>query len=684
MMQERYELAKERLSQIAKGSEINEVFNPYFEKGAAHLCFLFELYEQIQKGDYFSNTIEKLSEDNQKIYQDVQKENYDKSFANPAYATKTLGEDFGQALSFLYAELIEVSYAAFEQELFPLVIYSEVFLEIYASFACEVAENTLPSKETIIEILYFFVHDYCQEMTELRVAEKIDPKVSFAYQIIRESSPEDLRYLYRYGLYIGKNQIESAKYLASLPQETINLMADTYTEGYRIGFIKGNKDLSIKQTAQVVFPVGFERMINQALSNFENMGLDCAISRNSRLIFVRRGTSLAGYYSDSPNRQYEYDHKDDEALFLSKKLATRKLEVNTRAYESRKEMAKVVAGPAWVEVFGETPFAPSVNEYACKLSKKQQEISTWYYGQLGQMINTYIPGEERSFTIIAFPIPEIGADYQEIMAETIKLNTLDYQTYEDVQQVIIDALDETEYVCIKGMGKNQTDLRVELCKLDNPSKQTKFENCVADVNIPVGEVFTSPVLKNTTGKLHVSKVFLKELEYKDLWIELKDGMVSDYGCANFEDAKKGKDMIFENVLYHHDSLPIGEFAIGTNTVAYMMGRKYQIEDKLPILIAEKTGPHFALGDTCYSHAEDVPVYNTDGKEIIARDNEVSLLRKTDMDKAYFQCHTDITIPYDELGLLCGIKADGTQVNIIENGRFVLKGCELLNDAFDLK
>lgn len=44
---------------------------------------------------------------------------------------------------------------------------------------------------------------------------------------------------------------------------------------------------------------------------------------------------------------------------------------------------------------------------------------------------------------------------------------------------------------------------------------------------------------------------------------------------------------------------------------------------MPILIAEKMGPHFAVGDTCYSHAEDVKVYNPDGKEIVARENEVA-------------------------------------------------------------
>ena len=103
---------------------------------------------------------------------------------------------------------------------------------------------------------------------------------------------------------------------------------------------------------------------------------------------------------------------------------------------------------------------------------------------------------------------------------------------------------------------------------------------------------------------------------------------------------------------------------------------------MPILIAEKTGPHFAVGDTCYSWCEDVRVYNPDGKEIIAKDNEISLLRKEDVSKAYFNCHTDITIPYEELGSIRVQTAEGKELSIIEGGRFVLPGTEVLNEPLD--
>ena len=169
-------------------------------------------------------------------------------------------------------------------------------------------------------------------------------------------------------------------------------------------------------------------------------------------------------------------------------------------------------------------------------------------------------------------------------------------------------------------------------------------------------------------------------------------MVEDYVCDNFDNSidvddegnaiNKNKSYIRENILFNHDTLPIGEFAIGTNTTAYVMANRYDIVGKLPILIVEKMGPHFAVGDTCYTWAEDVAVYNPDGKEIISRDNEITLLRKTEPEKAYFNCHTDITIPYDEIGEISAVMSDGSKVQIIADGRFVLEGTEELNRPFD--
>lgn len=332
-----------------------------------------------------------------------------------------------------------------------------------------------------------------------------------------------------------------------------------------------------------------------------------------------------------------------------------------------------------MDVFGEKPFAPVQKEAVIKLTEKQEELALKFDSRQSQLINEYIPGDERSFTMIAYPVSEIGEKYAEIFDEIIKINTLDAKVYEKVQQTLIDALDQGKYVHILGGNGNHTDLYVRLYELKDPEKETIFENCVADVNIPVGEVFTSPVLEGTNGILHVSKVYLHDLQYRDLEIKFSNGMIADYNCKNFEREMENKEYIRDNLLVKHPTLPLGEFAIGTNTTAYVAAKKYGIEEKLPILIAEKMGPHFAVGDTCYSWSEDVKVYNPNGKEIVARDNSVSILRKEDVSKAYFQCHTDITIPYEELKSITVIKENGEEILLIENGKFVLPGTEILNE-----
>jgi hypothetical protein len=89
-----------------------------------------------------------------------------------------------------------------------------------------------------------------------------------------------------------------------------------------------------------------------------------------------------------------------------------------------------------------------------------------------------------------------------------------------------------------------------------------------------------------------------------------------------------------------------------------------------------------VGDTCYSHAEDIKVYNPDGKEIVSRTNEIAEKRHSDPSKAYFNCHTDITIPYEEVGLLTAVRPDGSEIPVIRDGRFVLEGTQFLNRPFE--
>lgn len=678
LLVERYELSIERIRQIRNETETVEPFRSFFLHEARFLLQMDELFQMIKERRLEKMSLEQLRELNQKLYEEILPKHYETCYGNPSYAVKTLGKEYGQILSVLYMELRGMIVFAYEQRLWDIEIGLELYLEIYHMFVVD----EYPEAKYLKDTIYWYMSDYADELMQQNVADMVDPDRDFATDIILHGDLTNPRYLYQFGEYVTECEEKTSAFLNTLPEEEIEAMARTFTEGYRIGFVNGNKPLEKKRTVNIRFVLGFERIIRSAIRQFGEMGLKPTTYRSPVHIMQKSPKGRLGYYGAIPNQQLDFDHRNDAALFLDKDFVQRKLRALQNAYEGYKEMAAEHGGPAVMEVFGSRPFEPKTCREALNYTPEQDKLQVQYNIEAGQIVNRYIIGEERSFTIIAYPVPEIGEDYEAIFRETVKVNTLDYKKYERIQQTIIDALDRGLRAHIVGMNGNRTDLTVQFHELENPEKQTNFENCVADVNIPVGEVFTSPILKGTSGILNVSKVFLNEFNYMDLELQVEDGMVKNYTCRNFEDEEENRRFIRDNILFSHESIPMGEFAIGTNTTAYMMAKKYQIAEKLPILIAEKMGPHFAFGDTCYSWQEDTAVYNPDGKEIIARDNEISLLRNTDVNKAYFGCHTDITIPYDELGLIEVETADGSKIEIIRDGRFVLEGTEELNEPFE--
>lgn len=703
---ERYSLAIERIAEINSECEIkNNKHKDYFNKVSAFILLMDKLKNDVADDAFNSMSLEELSEYNHRLYEDVADSAYDTSYANPRVCTKAFGEDAGKLMAMVYMELRALIVYMYEKRLSDATSVIELFIELYCIFVdneadaagrnnnvqytdstvcgCE-ASDIIPDEEyrQLGEAVYWYVSDYSDDYIDYRIRELLDPSLDFATKIIMESDLSDVRYLYKYGEYVTDNELKMARHLNTLSEEAIQDMARTFTEGYRIGFVLGNKPLDKKKTVNIRYCLGFERLVRAEIEQFEKMGLKPTIYRAAVNTINKKMHIKIGYYGASPNKQMEFDHRFDNALYLDGDFVERKLGALKSAYEKYSELAAVHGGPAVMEVFGETPFEPEDTIECCHLDDKQQKLLVKYNNESGSIINSYIKGEERSFTIIAYPSPQIGDKFPEIFNEIVKINTLDYEKYKVIQQNIINVLDKAEYVEVYGQGANETDMKVSIMKVNNPDKETVFENCLADVNIPLGEVFTSPVLKGTEGVLNVSSVYLNDIKFNNLKVYFKDGFVTDYSCDNFEDGMKGKALFKENVLYNHDTLPIGEFAIGTNTTAYVMANKYDIVYLLPILIVEKMGPHFAIGDTCYSRSEDVAVYNPDGKEIISRDNEVSLLRKTEPDKAYFNCHTDITIPYEEIGDITVVGYDGERTAIIKNGRFVLDGTKELNEPFE--
>ena len=291
----------------------------------------------------------------------------------------------------------------------------------------------------------------------------------------------------------------------------------------------------------------------------------------------------------------------------------------------------------------------------------------------------YLKPHTLSFAKAAYPNMRTGYDFNEIFNEFLEINTEESKPYEIIQDSIIKAFDKCIGAKIIGKDENKTDIYISFKKLLNPESETLFLNCGGDLNIPHGEIFTTPILKNTSGMYHVKNVFLRGILYRDLELKFKDGRIIDYSAKNH-----GNNIIEENLFNNNKDLTMGEFAIGSNTKAYKVVKDYELDEQMPILLYEKMGPHIAIGDPCFARYEDYPIYNLvyiedreeRGKEMVARGNEITL---KDNPK-YFNYHLDITIPYEEVKVLQGIMEDGNTIDIIRDGLFVLEGAKELNKS----
>jgi len=621
-------------------------------------------YENELSDNYFNTkSIDQLNQINNSFYKELFTDNYENSFANPGYSYKYFGNNTGQLFSYFYNLFRNHIDYANKHKIFEMEEKNRVFIELY-----NYIKEGEPDYEQLKEIVIKPVKEVdAEKQYNINLDERFNTDFKFYNDIIENPDLSDLRYLYRYGKYISEYELKTAEFINNYPEEQISLISRIIVNAYFDGFKRDNKKTGMRNNIELIFKIGQERIYRRVIKELKKRGMNCLVT---------------GCMSTSINLQYNFDHKFDLSLFLDKEYVEKRVDSYNRALMNKDNLMSGYSGVIAVFSFGEPPFSPENKYENLKFSLEQKKIYQIYNNRMNKAYYEHVPREKTSYCVIAFPSPEIGKNYTEIFEDTFKINTLDPDKYMKIQQRIINVLDKADYVHVKGKDGNLTDIKVKLQELKDPHKESLFENCGANLNIPVGEVFTTPQLTGTNGILHIGETYLRGLRYDNLKITFKNGYITDYSCTNYAEIEENKKYIKENLLFPHDTLPIGEFAIGTNTYAYAVAKKYNIINKLPILIIEKMGPHFAVGDTCFQRREDHKVFNLlDNKEITARDNEKSLLRKTNPDKAYTNVHTDISLPYEEIGFISAVN-NSDSTDIIRNGRFVLKGTEELNIPLD--
>lgn len=651
-----------KIDKIAKELENTDSSEGKFLLHISSIIIKFANFEETINDTYFERkTLNSIKKEFEGFSKELKPANYKNSYLNPDHSAEVFGDKCGKVLHVIYSYFRSYRSYAYEHKIFKMEKYNKLFIDLYDQY--RTGKKFTEKKLRDIVSKYEKHYDLDESLTAFR--ESYGREYTLYKEIVLNSNPKDLRYLYRYNINITDNEIKTAEFLKKYSKKKLDILAKQIAKAYEQGFVNNGKDLGAKSTVMIRFSAGQEEIIKRLIHFLQkDYGLEAII----------------GCPSSTPiNKQISHDLKFNNAVYFDSDYASKRLELTEKVFKTSKEDTGALSGVILVESFGEKPFSPETKKTAWSYTNDQQKSFQSFMNKSQQIRQIYMPRSEMSFCIIAFPSPEIGNDFEKIFEDILEVNMLESSKYEKIQKNIIDSIDKADRVHVKGKNGNLTDIIIKNQPLKNPKKHTNYCNCGADVNIPVGEVFTSPQLTGTNGKLHIKETFLNGLKFKELMLEFKDGFISDYSCKNFKSAKDNKKFIRENLIFPHTTLPIGEFAIGTNTLAYVVAKKYNILDVLPVLIIEKMGPHFAIGDTCFSHEEDMPVYNPiDNKEITARDNEMTLNRKTDHSKAYTGVHTDITLPYEDIEFITGITADGKNIDIIRNGRFTVKGTEELN------
>lgn len=631
----------------------------FFKHAGNFILKMSELEEKVNEDYFKNNSFEFLLASNKELFDELREENYEKSYANPSYTAVIFGKEMGQLISVVYTGIRNYISYAFCHKIFKMGEYNKLFIEIY-----DYVKNNEINFNEVREIVKAFEKKDLTFKREMSFKEIYDKNMGYFNDVVNKCDLKDLRYLFRFGLNISENEIKTAEFLNTYSEEKIKKLSKTIAKAMARGYVVDQKDKKNRRAVRLLYNLGYERLIRYLIEDLKEYDLDG---------YVNSGLST------SPNKQFEYDHRFDNALYIDEEYVKLLDEGSKEGAERIKDIFADFAGILLFDKFGEVPFSPKSKEEALKLNDEQQKLNMAIRNNHVSVIYKNIPEEERSFCIVGFPMPEIGENFSEIFEDILEINMLDTDKYMGMQRKIIDVLDRAEFVHVKGVQGNKTDIMVKMHEIKNPEGETNFFNCGADVNIPVGEVFTSPLLNGTTGTLHVEDIYLNDLRFLNLEIKFQDGYIVDYTCSNFKTQEENRKYIEENLLFPHKTLPIGEFAIGTNTLAYSIAKKYNILDKMPILIIEKMGPHFAIGDTCYSRDEDRKTCDIiSGKEIKAKENERSRKRNENPTEAYTNVHTDITLPYESLSSIAAITRDGESISIIEKGKFVVKGTEELN------
>ena len=635
-----------------KLSEIKDLQCAKYIEAAYELLTHRIAYLDVVNEAYFKeNDFLYLQQENESFYHEINHE-YAICYANPRYTKQILDASISDVASILYYEITMLAEAVFQHN----VVQIDYVCNKFNAFvnAVQVGEDVILACMKLMD-------------NELVSLEKETLRIqytsnNFATKLQNNVDLNDIRYLFRYGIYISESEIKNAELMKDADNTFVYSLAKQMVDCYLKGFYLDNKVVTQRSVSRVIQIVGLEKVAHQIMNYLNELDKEGIIAslvyRNIHPQAVSDYQKCSAFYQSKENNEVEIKAYETALAYYEKEL-------------------KAHAGNVIMVSFGQNKAEIESYDSLIKANSKLLKETTM---KKKFMFEAYVPKAEISYTGMAYPVAEISdKPFKEIFDAIMKINLMDDAIWIDIHEVLIAALNKGEKVHLKGYNGNQTDLMVMLNELEDENTQSNFINCSSASNIPTGEVFTSPKLRGSHGLLHIQKVRLSKIEFSNIKLVIEDGCTKSHSCENTDDKQQNDKLMNDYIFHDRESLPMGEFALGTNTYAYSLAKELGVLYKLHTLIYEKLGPHIAIGDTCFAFSETqerISKYNH--KRFVATDNEISIKRLEDPKEAYFGLHYDLTVPYDEIGSIVVYNRDGSTTEIVKDGRIVLAGCEYMN------
>jgi aminopeptidase len=203
------------------------------------------------------------------------------------------------------------------------------------------------------------------------------------------------------------------------------------------------------------------------------------------------------------------------------------------------------------------------------------------------------------------------SEYEEFICSSCFLYddnpTNSWLQFEKKQQFVVDYLNSKDKICFAGK-----DIDITFS-----TKGRKWINCAGKLNMPDGEIATSPVEDSVNGKIRFTYpgIYMGQ-EIEDISLEVKDGEVVKWK------AQKGKELL-DKVFEIPGATRFGEAAIGTNKAITKFTKNMLFDEKMGGTIHMAIGAAFPLsgGKNESGIHWDMLANMTDGGEIYA-DNEL--------------------------------------------------------------